>query len=173
MVEVIFFVLSLSFSAYAEKSQPVPFEIVSSPIFSYKEMPKTILQGKISKNFTGITIVDFWASWCVPCKDSFGFYEKLLKSPRWKNHLRVIAVNLDEEKKIAVDFLKRNKVSFTVIWDGKKKFASKLGVLVLPTAYFVRSNGYFIDRKGFTAKQIPEIEKTLENFDSHPIKKKK
>ncbi len=143
----------------------VAVEIVSSPIFPMKELPKVVLQGKIDKKFKGITIIDFWASWCLPCKESFPYYEKLLKNPKWKKRVRVIAINLDEEKKLAIEFLKKNKVNFPVIWDADKKFATSLGVLVLPTAYFIKPNGYYIDKKGFTVKQIPEIEKTLQDLD--------
>ena len=60
-----------------------------------------------------VVYVDFWASWCGPCRESFPWMKKI-QQQYGKDGLVVIAVNVDQEKKLADDFLNEFKPEFKV-----------------------------------------------------------
>ncbi|MDH5229553.1 MAG: TlpA family protein disulfide reductase [Gammaproteobacteria bacterium] len=97
---------------------------------------------KISlKNYRGkVVYLDFWASWCVPCRESFPWMRKM-QSQYKKKGLRVIAVNLDKDKKLAAQFLKENKSNFEILYDSKGKVAEKYNVVAMPSSYLIDRRG--------------------------------
>ena len=80
--------------------------------FQLEGRPAAALKGKV-------VIVDFWASWCGPCKESFPAMNDLQKKYGDKG-LVIVAVNEDEEKSDMQDFLKANAASFTVLRDARQ-----------------------------------------------------
>src|SRR5664279_662113 len=75
------------------------------------------LEGKLPDSLKGkVVIVDFWASWCGPCKDSFPVMNDLQKKYADKG-LVIIGINEDEEKSDMQDFLKDNAATFVVVRD--------------------------------------------------------
>ncbi len=87
-----------------------------------------------------IVIVDFWASWCVPCKKALPMYAELQKEYGDRGVV-VIAVNLDEEKGKMEAFLKKIPLPFTTVRDAKGRFAEKIGVAGIPTSYVLSPDG--------------------------------
>ncbi len=89
-----------------------------------------------------VLYVDFWASWCGPCLQSFPFMDEL-QSRHGTAGLRVVAVNLDERPEDARLFLEDMAVSFQVVEDASetKQCARDFGVAAMPSSYL-------IDRKG-------------------------
>ena len=116
-----------------------------------KDIRLTDFEGKI-------VYVDFWASWCGPCRQSLPLYEALHKRLP-ADHFQILAVNLDEELKDAENFLKRHPVSYTVLADPAGNSASTWSVLAMPSSYLVDSHGrlayIYI---GFEASHIRKIE---------------
>jgi thiol-disulfide isomerase/thioredoxin len=111
-----------------------------------------------------IVYVDFWASWCGPCRKSLPLYEALhnkLPSERFK----ILAVNLDEKVEDAERFLKRNPVSYTVLLDPSGNSAARWSVKAMPTSYLVDADGTlaFI-YAGFKASHIGEIENDIKTL---------
>ncbi len=105
-----------------------------------------------------IVYVDFWASWCGPCRQSLPLYEAL-KERLPADRFQILAVNLDEERKDAENFLKRHPVSYTVLFDPAGNSARDWSVLAMPSSYLVDSHGrlayIYI---GFEASHIRKIE---------------
>lgn len=85
-------------------------------------------------------LIDFWASWCGPCKRSFPSLAQLHEKFAAKGFL-VLAVSVDEEKEDMDKFLKKNPVPFPVVRDPKSQLAEKLGIEVMPTSILVGTDG--------------------------------
>lgn len=106
------------------------------------KLPRLETKGDIElKSYRGkVVYVDFWASWCGPCRLSLPELNKLRKKYR-KQGFEVIAINLDEEKDEAMSFLKEFPVAYPTARDVKGTTPDKYGLQGMPTAYLV-------DRKG-------------------------
>ena len=87
-----------------------------------------------------VVYLDFWASWCDPCRVSFPQLEELRQElgPRG---FEVLAVNVDEFEPDALRFLEEVSVSYPVVRDGSGATPAAYGILGMPT-------GYLIDRDG-------------------------
>ena len=87
-----------------------------------------------------VVYVDFWATWCPPCRKSFPWMEQMHR--KYKDAgLKIIAVSIDGDKAAIQSFLNSNPVSFTVAHDKGGKIADSFGLQGMPTSYL-------IDRKG-------------------------
>ncbi len=99
----------------------------------------------LEKHKGQVVYLDFWASWCVPCKKSFPWMAQMQEKYRDRG-LRIIAVNLDENSADADAFLQKFPVSFTVIRDPEGKLAEKYQVEGMPTALLFDAGGKLVGR---------------------------
>lgn len=116
------------------------------------------------KQFSGkVVYVDFWASWCAPCKTSFPLLNKLHQKLKAQG-FEVVAINLDEDKTNAEKFLQEVPVDFTVLHDTKGEWADQYVVDSMPTSFILDKNGVVQKiHHGFVSEDIKEIEaKVLE-----------
>ncbi len=96
--------------------------------------------------------VDFWASWCIPCRDSFPWMNDMQARYK-KNGLVIIAVNLDDNKAEAKKFLQKHPANFIVSYHPDGKVASEFDVKVMPTAYLIDKKGQITyTKQGFKHK---------------------
>lgn len=131
---------------------------------TFPDLSEFQLEGKLPESLKGkVVIVDFWASWCGPCKDSFPVMEEL-QSRYGKKGLVVLAVNLDEDRPTMEDFLKKHPVTFTVVRDASKKLVGRASIKSMPTSFVIGTDGKVASvHKGFhgadTQKQyVKEVE---------------
>jgi len=82
-----------------------------------------------------IVIVDFWASWCLPCAKSFPVLDELQK--KYGDRLVVLAVNVDEQASNMDSFLKKHAVSFTVVRDAGQKLVAVVEPATMPTSFIL------------------------------------
>jgi thiol-disulfide isomerase/thioredoxin len=88
-----------------------------------------------------VRIVDFWASWCEPCREALPFLDSLRRE-QGERGLSVYAVTVDEDPSQIRAFLEQVPVGFPVLWDkGGMRYADTFEIQRLPTTYV-------IDRKG-------------------------
>lgn len=116
------------------------------------------LQGDIPALEGKVTYVDFWASWCAPCKASFPEMERLYQQNK-DSGFQVLAVSVDSSEKAMNKFLARSKPSFSVVWDAAQSLVSDAEVEVMPTSFLVDRKGvirevHFGWRGGDTAKKL-------------------
>lgn len=87
-----------------------------------------------------VTIVDFWATWCEPCKKSFPKYQDLYVKYK-ASGLEILAISVDDENKDIPDFIKTYGVKFPVGWDEGHKIADCFKPSSMPTAFVIDKDG--------------------------------
>jgi thiol-disulfide isomerase/thioredoxin len=87
-----------------------------------------------------VLLVDFWASWCVPCKTSFPALDAIYREYQPRG-LEVLAVNLDEERRSADAFLAEHPHRLTVFFDPKGVAPLAFGVKGMPTSFLIDKSG--------------------------------
>lgn len=108
---------------------------------AFPDLAQFSLAGELPKDLKGkVVLVDFWASWCGPCKESFPTMNELQKHYGPKG-LIIIAVNVDENDADMVDFLKKHKAEFAVVRDAAQKLVDKVDISTMPTSFLIDSSG--------------------------------
>lgn len=129
-----------------------------APSFSLDSMNNA---GKLSIEPGKVTIVDFWATWCEPCKKSFPKYQELYVKYK-ASGLEIVAISVDDEKNGIPDFAKTHGAKFPVGWDDGKKIADKWKPENMPSAYIVDKTGVVRHvHKGYHDGEEAEIEKEI------------
>jgi len=108
-----------------------------------------------------VVIVDFWASWCVPCRRSFPWLNTM-HDRYGEDGLVIIGVNLDQERAAADEFLQEFPPRFSIHYDETKEMAKAYGVVAMPTSYLIGRDGEI--RKthyGFKVKKQNEYESAI------------
>lgn len=96
--------------------------------------------GSLPKTAGTVTLVDFWASWCAPCKASFPAMAKLHADFAGRG-LVIAAVSVDDKAAPAETFARKLAVPFTTLLDRDKKLVSAVAVPAMPTSYLVGADG--------------------------------
>lgn len=109
---------------------------------AFPDLSNAGLDGQVPDLAGKVVIVDFWASWCVPCKKALPMYADLQKEYADRGVV-VVAVNLDEDKSKMEAFLKKIPLPFPVVRDINGRFAEKVGIgeSGIPTSYVLTPEG--------------------------------
>jgi len=122
-----------------------PSTLVGSPAPEF-ELP--MLDGasfRLSEQRGSWLVINFWATWCPPCRAEMPVLQALHKAPseaaRALGRVSVIAINRDESKATVQAFLDELKLNLPVALDAGGKVSNRYGVLSLPVTYFVDPEG--------------------------------
>ena len=108
-----------------------------------------------------VVLLDFWASWCGPCRQSFPWMNEV--QARYADQgIEVIAINLDEEKQNAANFLKDVPAKFKIAYDPDGRSAEQMNVMGMPMSYLIDREGYVRHRLiGFNSSKRIEHEEHI------------
>lgn len=96
-----------------------------------------------------VVLVDFWASWCIPCRQSFPWLRAMAEK-YGEQGLVVVAINLDKRPELADAFLADFPSPFPVAFDPAGKTAEAFGVAAMPSSYLVSRTGQIVlSHEGF------------------------
>lgn len=113
-----------------------------------------------------VIYLDFWASWCVPCLQSFPTIKRL-KEKYGDKGFEVISVNLDEDLKAATQFLAKHATNYPVVKGYHSIIAKDYAVDAMPTAFLIDGTGYIrLVHKGFTAKHEAFLDAVVDKLVS-------
>jgi thiol-disulfide isomerase/thioredoxin len=87
-----------------------------------------------------VVLMDFWASWCVPCKASFAMMAQLHKEFGARG-LVIAAIGVDEKPAAAAAFAKKLAPPFPTLHDREQKLVKQVVVPAMPTSYLVGRDG--------------------------------
>ena len=140
--------IALSNNTYAD-------EVISS---------KVTLERALTKHKGEVIYLDFWASWCGPCRKSFPWMNDI-EAEYKQQGFSVISINLDANKALATKFLNEMPASFTVIYDPKGKIAKHFKIQGTPSSLLIgrdgkiksRHTGFFTNKVSLYQKEIEEL----------------
>jgi cytochrome c biogenesis protein CcmG/thiol:disulfide interchange protein DsbE len=110
-----------------------------------------------------VRLVDFWATWCGPCKASFPKYEALAK--KYSDDVVIIGISEDDEADGIKDFATETGATFTLAWDKEKSVASSYHPETMPTSFIIDKKGLvrFV-HAGFREGDEKDIEQELKSL---------
>jgi thiol-disulfide isomerase/thioredoxin len=120
-----------SHSGPAEIGKPAP-DLSIQTLNGKGSVSLSSLSGKIA-------IIDFWATWCGPCKVSLPKLDEI--SRKWPGKVEVVGVSVDDEQTGVADFAKSNGVTFPIGWDDGHAIANRWKVEKMPTSFIIDGSG--------------------------------
>jgi len=116
----------------------------------------------LSTEYKGKVIyLDFWASWCGPCRESFPWMNEM-RAKYGEDGLHVIAVSLDQDKDLARQFAAEFNAEFMIGFDLDGSVANQFGVRGLPSSVIIGRDGKLVEsHTGFNQIQAVEFEESL------------
>jgi len=116
-----------------------------------------------------VVYLDFWASWCLPCRKSFPWMNEL-QARYQEQGLKVIAINLDEDRAVAERFLEHLTANFTVAFDASGQSAETYKLLGMPSSYIIDRQGQLqVTHVGFRERDKKTMEKSIRYWLSQPL----
>ena len=116
---------------------------------------------KLSQMRGKVVLLDFWASWCEPCKRELPILAKM--APRLKEQgVEIVSVNIDDKKDNAEAFLRSHGLDLTVVYDKDHKIVGEWAPPKMPSSFVIDRAGVIrAVNEGFDAGDEAKLEKQL------------
>lgn len=138
--------------------------------FTYKAHAKDVVRSRaaleqvLAQHKGEVVYLDFWASWCGPCRKSFPWMNKVAAKYKQQG-FSVVSVNLDANKALATKFLDETPADFTVIYDPKGKIAKHFKIQGMPSSMLIGRDGKIkLRHTGFYTKKISQYQQEIEQL---------
>lgn len=122
---------------------------------------------KLSETKGQVTIVDFWATYCEPCRKSFPKYQEMVD--KFAGKLVVIGVSMDDPEDVGQQdvqaWVDELSVTFPIVWDKTKETAAAYDPAKMPTSFVIDKKGNIRHvHAGYTAEEAEVIVKEVETL---------
>ncbi|MEP7246346.1 MAG: TlpA disulfide reductase family protein [Gammaproteobacteria bacterium] len=108
-----------------------------------------------------VVYLDFWASWCQPCRESFPWMDAEQRA-HLERGLVVVAVNLDQERDLAERFLQQMNPHFRIVYDPKGTLAERFKVSGMPSSFVIDRHGEVrFKHQGFREERKAQLDTEL------------
>lgn len=107
---------------------------------AFPDLSKFGLEGTLPDTKGKVVLVDFFASWCGPCKESFPAMNDLQKKFGEKGFV-ILAINLDKKKSDMDDFVKAHPANFVIVRDGENKLVKEVKIATMPSSFVLDKDG--------------------------------
>lgn len=130
------------FSAFALWLLHMPQLVMAeaAPDFTLPGVQQTV---RLQEMRGTVVYLDFWASWCTPCRQSFPWMNAMQQRHQ-EQGLNILAINLDEDEQAARDFLAQHEANFTIAFDNTGSIAEHYGLKGMPTSYLIDRDGQIV-----------------------------
>jgi len=132
-----------------QEAEKIQSQLVAGAVFP--DFNETDFDGKpvsVAAHKGHVVLVDFWATWCGPCRGEFPNVKKTYETYHPKG-FDIIGVSLDKEKGKLADFIKDNGITWPQYFDGQywqNKLAVRYGIRSIPATILIDSNGKIIGK---------------------------
>jgi cytochrome c biogenesis protein CcmG/thiol:disulfide interchange protein DsbE len=125
-------------------STPVSLKVQAAPQFSFSSLEgKTVAMKDLANK---VVVVDFWATWCAPCREEIPQLNKLYSELKGKG-FEIVGISMDTDGTDAVkEFARELRIQYPIVMGDEKDTEAFGGIIGLPTTFI-------IDRKGNIAKK--------------------
>jgi len=131
--------------------------LLVGPVAQSADLDLSAYRGKV-------VYVDFWASWCGPCRQSFPWLDGLVREYASQNFV-VIGVNVDRDRDRAERFLDETPADFSIVYDPKGELATAYKVAGMPSGILIDRAGHVrFQHAGFSEKQKGLYEEQLQTL---------
>jgi len=118
----------------------------------------------VEESTGNVVYLDFWASWCTPCKRSFPWMNEMQKKYGSKN-FKVISINVDSERDLAKEFLVNTPANFSILYDPDGTLASEMKIKGMPSSFIINADGVVVSAHvGFTDKKKTLYEQEIKQL---------
>ncbi len=108
-----------------------------------------------------LVYLDFWASWCAPCRQSFPWLSEI-QSRYGAQNIVIVAVNLDHDRAKAERFLSEIPARFPIFYDPSGTLATEYKVKAMPSSFLIDRDGRIrYEHHGFSPKEIDQYERQI------------
>jgi thiol-disulfide isomerase/thioredoxin len=115
-----------------------------------------------------VVYVDFWASWCGPCKQSFPWLDNLVREYASRDFV-VVGINVDKNRDLAERFLNDFHAEFPIVYDPTGELATAYKVAGMPSGILIDRAGHVrFQHAGFSEKQKGLYEEQLQSLLAEP-----
>lgn len=155
MVRTFFLVLTVWLFSGSGFAEPM------APEFRLKALGQEIYHA-LSDYRGKVIYLDFWASWCGPCRQSLPALSKF-QDEIGNEEFEVLAINLDAEPEDGMAFLRQFPVNYTVLTDGSGKTSRAYDLVGLPTSVLIDQNGVLVSSfQGYHPSHLEKLRKAIE-----------
>jgi cytochrome c biogenesis protein CcmG, thiol:disulfide interchange protein DsbE len=108
-----------------------------------------------------VVVVNFWASWCLPCKDEAGILEAAWL--RWRDRgVLFVGVDAQDFRSDARRFIERYETSYPHVYDGRGSTLGRYGVTGFPETYFIDKNGRLVGERVQGPVSAEQLDRNIE-----------
>ena len=140
-----------------------PVEVGNTPDFQLPRVPASEGLLTLSELRGQVVIIDFWASWCAPCKEAMPFYADLQR--RHPEGLVVLGINVDEDVRAMEAALREAAPGFAVLRDPAGETVAAFGVEAMPTSFVLDREGKVVlVHRGFVPSDRERLGQAIEQL---------